>query len=41
MIGGYLFHENPGLAARLGADGYADNPEAAMATANNLAARHA
>ncbi len=40
MVGGYLFHENPSLAARLGADGYADNPEAAMATANTLAARH-
>ncbi len=39
MIGGYLFHENPNLAAGLGADGYADNPEAAMPTANTLVMR--
>ncbi len=41
MVGGYLFHESPGLAARLGADGSADDPEAAIATANALVARHA
>jgi len=36
MVGGYLFHESPRLAARLGADGCADDAEAAVAIANGL-----
>lgn len=36
MVGGYLFHGSPGLAARLGADGCADDAEAALAIADGL-----
>jgi MerR family transcriptional regulator, light-induced transcriptional regulator len=39
MVGGYLFHGSPGLAARLGADGCADDAEAALPIANALAAQ--
>jgi methanogenic corrinoid protein MtbC1 len=36
MVGGYLFCENRGLAVRLGADGCADDAEAALSLANAL-----
>jgi methanogenic corrinoid protein MtbC1 len=36
MVGGYLFHENPGLAAQLGADGCADDAETALGVADGL-----
>jgi MerR family transcriptional regulator, light-induced transcriptional regulator len=38
MVGGYLFHESPGLAALLGADGCADDAEAALRIADGLVA---
>ncbi len=38
MVGGYFFRECPGLAARLGADGYADDAEAALSIATELVA---
>ncbi len=39
IVGGYLFQGSPGLAARLGADGSADDAEAALALADSLVAR--
>jgi methanogenic corrinoid protein MtbC1 len=36
MVGGYLFRESPRLAAELGADGYADDAEGAVAVADGL-----
>jgi methanogenic corrinoid protein MtbC1 len=36
MVGGYLFDGSPGLAARVGADGCADDAEAALAIADGL-----
>lgn len=41
MVGGYLFDGSPSLAARLGADGCADDAEAALAIANALVAQPA
>ena len=36
IVGGHLFHENPGLAERLDADGDADDAEAALSLADTL-----
>jgi len=41
IVGGYLFHGSPGLAAQLGADGCADNAKGALAIANELVAQAA